>query len=115
MTMGFSSYSNIQINARDAKRKSDLKELKTVLYQYHSDKNAYPDDGGSLCGCLTSSNTSWILQLIPDYADSLPIDPLNVGIGATAYFYTYIPDADQQGFELNAILEKDGSTHVVRD
>lgn len=42
MTLALISYQNIQKNARDARRKSDIVSIQSALEQYHSDQGYYP-------------------------------------------------------------------------
>lgn len=40
--ISLSTFSNLQKNSRDAKRKSDLKVIQSALQQYHADQGFYP-------------------------------------------------------------------------
>jgi len=42
MTIAMISYGNVQKNARDNKRKSDISTIQSALEQYHSDQGYYP-------------------------------------------------------------------------
>lgn len=73
ITLGFTSFSSAQKKARDAKRKSDIRDIKNALEQYYS-----------LCGFqypLPNGNTfDPIVCSLPDGSNldmliSLPLDP----------------------------------------
>lgn len=42
LSVGIISYNNLQINSRDAKRKTDLAVIQSSLEQYHADQGFYP-------------------------------------------------------------------------
>ena len=118
MLMGIGSYSNIQRSARDTRRMSDLKELRTALYSYYADEGSYPDgtSTGSFCtpdcGTSVTDPTNWIL-LSTEYVNPLPIDPLNRTVGGTSYGYTYFRSGvDAQTFTIVAELES-GTQYIV--
>ena len=85
--LGYVNFDNAQDKARDARRKEDLKAIKTALVSYYQDHDAYPP----LCdplqpppcakGAAFISNTTgdWILNLTP-YIQKLPKDPRQGGL-----------------------------------
>jgi len=80
--------------ARDAIRKSDLRQLQLALESYFSSNNAYPSTGGSWWGvCVnggsrdTSGPNAYIPGLTPVYASVLPVDPLDNRTGWSGYLY----------------------------
>ncbi len=106
--------------ARDARRKSDLKTIVTLLEQYYNDNNSYPSAGS--CGnglgqwvytstggaCGTSGGSMWIPALAK-YAQALPVDPINNTAGPWVtgrYTYAYgNVSSDGQHYDLVAQLE----------
>ncbi len=51
-TVGLRSFMSSQQRSRDAKRKSDLKQIGVALETYYNDKNQYPvSSGGDIVGC----------------------------------------------------------------
>lgn len=99
-------YGNLA-KGRDAKRKNDLREIRTSLELYFSIKNTYPPSDSSWpatftstsgrlkgCGSITSpTNCEWGTPFIQDsvtYMASLPKDPK----GGQYYFYQRDPDGD---------------------
>ena len=63
------SLSQARGKARDAKRKSELKQLQTALELYYSDNSGYPVD------CWNTSPTNYIPGLAGTYITVLPRDP----------------------------------------
>ncbi len=64
--------------ARDAQRKSDLRNVKTALETYFNDANAYPS--GNFAGLPA------VLQ--PNYIKTVPFDPKGGTASAPGYVYT---------------------------
>lgn len=77
--------SNIR-RARDARRKSDLQEIRIALAAYFTDKKSYP------------STTEGITVLSPDYIKAVPHDPKS---GHPDYNYT----SDGYTYVIYATLE----------
>jgi prepilin-type N-terminal cleavage/methylation domain-containing protein len=82
------SYSRSQKQARDTRRKSDLRQYQTALENYANNNNGlYPNvTFSNLCSTLGISNC--------------PDDPLG---GSNTYYYVY--STDQSDYSLRAILE----------
>ncbi len=90
-TLGLSTYTSVQEDARNSKRKADLKELQKSLEIYKQENGAYPDTrtaGGTrewygLCNpnpwgpddLDIEGPNAYIPGLTPDYIDRLPADP----------------------------------------
>ena len=77
--------------ARDAQRKSDLRNIQTALRLYYNDNARYP---GSL-----SFGGAWEANGIP-YMSTIPDDPLFPNQN-----YTYIYDEGTDSYELETCLE----------
>lgn len=100
----------------DARRKSDLKQITTLLNLYYNDHGRYPSagscaDGISFTSCHASSTggTGWISALVPQYVPKLPVDPLNNAdnpwiTGNYSYMYSDV-STDGQKYNLTAQLE----------
>ena len=81
-SIGFISYSQSQIVARDAKRKQDLQAIQTALQLYYQDNGRYPLTTGWV---LSSSTQPWVKDstdpnpknLVEKYINPTPIDPVN--------------------------------------
>lgn len=89
-TVGVSSYQNVQVNSRNAKRKADLKEIKKSLAAYYGANARYPCSGTGATACTTpawrgtcsgygsysdTGATGYVPGLAPQYIDKLPRDP----------------------------------------
>jgi len=100
--MIIASLSGARSRARDATRKSDLRQVKTALEQYYSDKEKYPVQ-------TTSVNLSTLSSDISTYISKIPEDPQGT------YKYQYISDAEGTKYALSSTLEntKDPSYNVT--
>jgi len=88
--------------ARDAERKSDLRQLEAALELYYADNLAYPVAAGGNITAIESDLTGG------DYIKTLPNDPS----GGTAYYY-YVSDGED--FTITAALESPSSTDTATD
>ncbi len=75
IAIGVASYASVNRRARDAKRKSDLEQIRSALEQYRADNGQYPATGW----VVSTAGNSWLPGLVPTYMDAVPIDPKNVG------------------------------------
>jgi len=79
IAIGVASYASVNRRARDAKRKSDLEQIRSALEQYRADFGSYPDTGASGWFDSFPDGDDWIDDLTPAYMDNLPADPKNSG------------------------------------
>uniref|UniRef100_A0A7V3J9E7 Type II secretion system protein n=1 Tax=candidate division CPR3 bacterium TaxID=2268181 RepID=A0A7V3J9E7_UNCC3 len=79
--MILASLSGTRSKARDATRKSDLRQVKLALEQYYQDQS--PNQYYNAPTAVNLSNLS--STLAPTYIKSLPADPINSG----SYVYMY--------------------------
>ena len=111
----------VRAQARDARRVSDITQIRKALELYYADNNQYPSSGGT--GAV-QPNTGWsnsrdevwhslsltnslAYQLKPYL--SLPQDPLNSGSDWQTYYYSYYSRSygcDRQWYMLVYKLEK---------
>lgn len=82
VSLGMASYSMIEKQARNAKRKADLTQLKTALESYYAAKGTYPSSNGvwrGTCSTYGSHDTTgadgYIPNLAPAFVEVLPTDP----------------------------------------
>lgn len=106
-SVGLISYSQSQVIARDAKRKSDLRSVAIALELYRQANKRYPCPGNGTW-LSSSAGGSWITDgdfagcngasrkdLDSNYIARIPVDPLNSGTGTTwgnssqGYYYGY--------------------------
>jgi prepilin-type N-terminal cleavage/methylation domain-containing protein len=92
LLVGGTSYSSSLKRARDARRKSDLKQIQIALELYKSQNGSYPqlDWVNS-----KSASSPWITGVDTNYIKKLPLDPSNILAGGVApdqagnYIYGY--------------------------
>jgi len=79
-TLGLGSFQSSQQKGRDAKRKSELKQIGTALEAYFNDYGQYPVGiSGEIGGCSGGTACSWGESFEDDsgtvYMVELPVDP----------------------------------------
>lgn len=100
------SFQQANRSARDAKRKSDITELKGMLENYRLENGEYPDTVIGISGSAfdESDDGTFIETLSPDYKSRNYADPLPGQ--AEEYYYRYrkhsLPGCS---YELGAVLE----------
>jgi general secretion pathway protein G len=82
-------------HARDAQRKSDMRQLQSAFEFYRQDQSQYPANGSiSICGGTLQGPTGGTL-----YMQKIPCDPLTNGA------YTYTQTGGGTGYTLIVCLE----------
>ncbi len=110
-TLVMANMNSARERARDANRKSDLRNIQTALRLYYNDIGRYPAGTSTITGCGGASptactyGTAWVRNGVT-YMNIIPDDPL----GTPDYVYTYINDDD---YTLRACLENRSDTKGV--
>jgi len=92
-SIGLSTFTSAQIKSRDAKRKTQLKQLADAFEAYYNDHGGYPAEADIVWGAgFTDANGTV-------YMVKLPADPTQ-GLA-----YSYLPAADFKSFQIYARLE----------
>ena len=88
------SLNGARAKARDAYRKSEMKQLQTALEMYVDSNNGYPSTSGSWWGLsvnggsrTTSGANAYIHGLTPTYISVLPADPRGDTSGWSGFLY----------------------------
>jgi type II secretion system protein G len=98
-----------QQKARDARRKSDLKQISLALEAYYNDKGEYPvSSGGDILGCNGEQVCTWG-EVFTDENDTvymveIPREPKT----NRRYYY----DSDGTAYQLYALLENDQDSAI---
>lgn len=100
VTIGLVSFRSSQARGRDAKRKSDLKQVSSALELYYSDYNKYPDSL-SWGSEFTDNKTTYFKELPKDPASSL------------VYLYRVVDPPANQKFQLFAHLENAEDINLI--
>ncbi len=98
------SLNTAKSKAHDAKRQSDLQQLRTALIFYYDDNNSYPIAKNME---KTSEKNSAIYKLVPKYISEIPVDSLEPN-----YYYGY--KSDGKTYELTARAEEKGSARCTK-
>jgi len=110
-TLVLANLSSARSRARDAQRKSDLRQIQNALQLYRNDYGAFPGSSGDFkingCGTGGTSVCSWGSSWTAGsqtYINKLPVDPATDG---RTYRYNNINSDD---YELKACLENSGDS-----
>ncbi len=97
MTIAIVSFTRIQKQSRDTKRKADMRTMATALQAYFTEFQAYP------ISATEAPVSSALSVLTPKYIPSMPATPL----GSTGSYttYTYITNATGYNYALCVNLE----------
>jgi len=113
-TLVMANMNSARERARDAQRKSDLRNIQTALRLYYNDVGGYPLGSGTITGCggASASACSWGAAWVRNgvtYMNILPADPL------TTQNYTYTGVAGNEDYTIKACLENKSDTKGVAD
>lgn len=100
MTIAIVSFTRIQKQARDTKRKADIRTLETALQAYYTEFQAYPLSSSPVA--VTQASPGPLAALSP-YIPSIPSAPL--GSTGTNTSYTYVSDDNGFTYALCVSLE----------
>ncbi len=102
VTIGIASFATINKQTHDAKRKSDIEQVRSALEMYRSDMKYYPSGGCASSSC-TAVDVQTIATDIVDYMAAIPTDPNKV----QKYWYraTTLVNGLYYGYCLSANLE----------
>jgi len=89
--IGLVSYAPINRRSRDAKRKSDLEQVRSALEMYRSDNGYYPTSSAASFSPLTTLDPGdGNGPLVSTYLPSIPMDPKNTTATLRTYYYIVI-------------------------
>jgi type II secretory pathway pseudopilin PulG len=119
------NFIGVRQRARDAQRKSDLRQVQSALEIYRSDNSSYPistankldvlwscnPGGGSKCTSTTSCFGNGTPTCTTVYMQTLPVDPSGAGYynGGSYFYYS----ADGSIYVLGACLENSGDSQAT--
>jgi general secretion pathway protein G len=95
------SLGGARAKGRDARRKSDLRQIKTALELYYADQSPEAYVSAATEITIDGSTDAVSTALAPDYIKSVPIDPKNTG----NFVYHYISTNNAADYTLSATLE----------
>jgi general secretion pathway protein G len=101
-TLAVVGITNATRRGRDARRTSDITNLKGALELFFQDTGSYPT--------AAQFTTSGAGNLSPQYINTIPADPKGGQCFGAACAYTYTPDAALQNYALRAQLENRSPT-----
>jgi type II secretion system protein G len=109
-----SSFQTSRIKGKDAKRKSDLKQIGNALEGYLSDHGRYPTASANkivACGGSGTSTCDWGSAFTDEngtvYMAQIPADPLN-----PTRAYQYLVSSDGKSYQLYAALENTQDSQI---
>lgn len=118
-TLVAANLNSARSRARDAERKSDIKNIATALRIYYNDKGSFPaNDGSYQMGACDPGTTfcAWGSEWNIDttvYMQTLPKDPLSPSQDYRYTMGTVGNPADTDSFILQACLENKSDTNGV--
>lgn len=107
-TLVAANLNSARSRARDAERKSDLKNISTALRLYFNDNGSYPPISGDI-----PWGEAWNGSGSTVYMNSVPQDPLFVSSGGTSPNYLYELGSPTDTFTLTACLENSSDKQGV--
>ena len=115
-TFGYIAYNGAQVKARDAERKSDLRQISEALELYFADYDRYPDsENGNILGCpLPAGACTWGSGEFSDgsttYFKALPQDSRS---SAGFSYYYRVHGTSNQKYQIFARLENQNDKDCI--
>jgi len=113
-TLSVVSLNSARAKSRDARRLSDIKQIRTALDMYYDSSSTYPVScpalGTGNCACLTSvgwTNTSTTNCTGTIFMQKVPSDPLS------SASYTYTSTSSGQSYEIVYKLEANSASSTA--
>lgn len=104
VSVGVVSYGSVNKRSRDAKRRGDVEQLRSVLEMYRADNGSYPNAGsGSWTDASALSTT-----LVSTYLPAIPADPKTTQ--TYRYQATNLSGGNYYGYCMSALLESENPT-----
>lgn len=115
----YSGFSTVRQSARDQQRKTDLKEMQLAIERYKAQEGRYPEScrGADIWSGVVNEwfmcaggSEEYILGLVPDYIDKLPIDARASTYDETSsqgYLYKVNSDGSEYKLMAHWTVEKD--------
>jgi general secretion pathway protein G len=118
-TLVAANLNSARSRARDAERKSDLKNIQTALRIYYNDKSSYPasDGANQIKGCDPGTNSctwggEWKIGTTV-YMQKLPSDPLSPSQNYRYLMGSAADSGDTDSYILEACLENKSDTNGI--
>lgn len=86
--IGIVSYNSVNKRSRDAKRKSDLEQVRSALEMYRADNGSYPGTSATFITLTTLDAGNGTGPLVPSYLPSIPMDPKSRTTTPIPYYYS---------------------------
>lgn len=99
------SYSRFIKQSRDARRKTDIEQIRAAVELYRNFKSAYPSTASIVFG------TGSVVDGATTYMSKIPNDPLSGGPLANTYYYSSI--GTFQDYTLCAYIESGATTSIT--
>ncbi len=109
-TLSVVALNSARAKARDARRLSDIKQIRTALDMYYDSSSTYPaacSALGSSTGCLCLTSVGWVSSSVSDctgtiFMQKVPKDP-------GTYSYDYTVDVNGTSYTIAYTLENGGA------
>lgn len=107
IAIGIASYSTLNKQSRDTKRKSDIEQIRSALEMYRAENGHYPSGGCVGATCAFADALVLASELVSTYIPAIPLDPKTGTTEAYEYEYkaTGLSSGEYYGYCLSATLE----------
>lgn len=108
IAIGIASYSTVNKQSRDTKRKSDIEQLRSAIEMYRAESGFYPPSGNGNWVNVRDATSGLAVLLEPDYIALVPTDPKST----LTYQYkaTNVSGGNYYGYCISAQLESENPT-----
>ncbi len=113
-TLSVVALNSARVKSRDARRLSDIKQIRTALEMFFDNNQTYPTGSGVLlggpnCACLNTSGWTTAGCTGTVYMQKVPTDPKNT----SPFIYTYTTQGNGASYTIKYQIESPSTTAIA--
>lgn len=113
IAIGIASYSTVNKQSRDSKRKSDIEQLRSAIEMYRADNGFYPSSGSGNWVDASDVMNGLTVALVPSYIAVIPSDPKLTQ--TYQYKATNVSGGNYYGYCISTQLESEDPADTCTD
>lgn len=113
IAIGIASYSTVNKQSRDTKRKSDIEQLRSAIEMYRAERGFYPPSGSGNWIDAQDATDGLTVSIVPNYISVVPTDPKLTQ--TYQYKATNVAGGNYYGYCISTQLESEDPADTCTD